>query len=34
MEMASGSRAMSPGQVDEEKYFITTYEVMTAEEFT
>jgi len=34
METASGSGAMSQGQVDEEKYFITTYEIMTAEEFT
>ncbi|XP_003247432.1 uncharacterized protein LOC100569611 [Acyrthosiphon pisum] len=34
METASGSEAMSPEQIDEEKYFLTTHEIMTTEEFT
>jgi len=34
MEMTSGSEAISPGQIDEEKYFLTIYEIMTTEEFT
>lgn len=34
METASGSGTMSLRQVDQEKLFITTYEIMTDEEFT
>ncbi|XP_060869408.1 U3 small nucleolar RNA-associated protein 6 homolog [Metopolophium dirhodum] len=34
METASGSGAMSLGHIDDEKYFLITHEIMTAEEFT
>jgi len=34
METASGSEAISLGQIDDEKYFLTTHEIMTTEEFT